>query len=208
MRLALAQLIHGCDELSAGGERSGQRQPPAEPDLERIVRVVSSAIEAQHGTSECLGFIYSGKWVVTAKHCVASGASVTVVTLTGREMPVVAQEPHPSVDVCMLRVQALGPFERAQIAPATESSFILGRLDREGGFSLRSGPGTPYRVLPDRVRIRSEVRPCRGDSGGPLLGGSGSIVGVLSRGSVTCDGRDEFVLLEPISQWLVELHDQ
>ncbi|MBK8939834.1 MAG: trypsin-like serine protease, partial [Polyangiaceae bacterium] len=50
--------------------------------------------------------------------------------------------------------------------------------------------------------VTSELRPCRGDSGGPLLTLDGMIVGVLSRGSMSCDGRDEFVLLAPIAEWI------
>jgi hypothetical protein len=194
--VALSLLAPGCREQVA------QRETDGATDAERIVRVVSSA-EPQRGSTECLGFIYSQEWVITAKHCVARASGAKVVTLSGVEALVIAQKLHPSADVCMLRVPALGSFEPARIAPAVEPALVVTKLDRELGMSLRHGPATPYRVLPDRIRLRSELRPCRGDSGGPLLGANGSIVGVLSRGSVTCDGRDEFVLLDPISDWVV-----
>lgn len=174
----------------------------------RTVRVLS---QGSRGLTECLGFVYETDWVVTAGHCVYEGDVVEIVDLSRRrasQRRTVVREfvRHPVLDVCLLNALELGSFPRIAIAPLGEGVLTVSALDRRRSVGvLRRGAAVPYYVSTQKVRARSGVRPCRGDSGGPLVARHSSLIGVLSRGSISCDGRDEYVLLHPISRWLEEV---
>lgn len=199
--LSIAVVIGGPAWWRAQGADAGLGRGVA---ASRIVRVMSHAGDA--GITECLGFLYSPDWVLTAAHCVRGGSLVEVVTLSAVRSDVTQVENHPAMDVSALRVRAFARFDAAAIAPprAHERTAVIvsGLERRESTVELRQRRGVPYHWTPEAVRVRSDARPCRGDSGGPLLTAEGAIVGVLSRGSISCDGRDEYVVLAPLAAWL------
>lgn len=59
-----------------------------------------------------------------------------------------------------------------------------------------------YKLAPEFLRVRGDGGLCNGDSGTPLLTAAHRLEGVLSRGAAACDGRDEFVRLRSITEWI------
>lgn len=204
MRISSGRLHGLAVALVFVGGGNGPGEPgnaESRPESERIVLVVSRSQGGRE--TECMGFVYSRDWVVTAKHCVVGASAVGVLRLSGEERRVEAWRSHPTTDVCLLHVPALGAVGSAKIgSPSKEQGLMVSKVVRSPVPALHQGAAIPHPATSDRIRVTSELRPCRGDSGGPLLTLDGMIVGVLSRGSMSCDGRDEFVLLAPIAEWI------
>jgi hypothetical protein len=146
---------------------------------------------------------------MTAKHCSSSSANTTVMVGFGMTLPVLSVDAHPVLDVALLRIAGGSPFVLAKLGnPVGGSHHVFVAQDRGwpdmpgSQLNLSEGTALDYEASPQWIRVAtvSFPKPCLGDSGGPLIGLEGEMDGTLSRGSVSCSGRDEYVI--PDLRWL------
>ena len=188
---------------SAAGAVSGSGESP----VDRIVSVLSQ--DATGRVTQCLGYTLSTDWIVTAKHCTSSSAArMTVLTGFGMTLPVLSLDAHPFLDLSLLRIEGGPRFALARLGNVVGGSHhVFGARNRawpDLATSLQDpfeGIALVYETSPRWIRVQtiSSRKPCLGDSGGPLIGPEGELDGTLSRGSVSCGGRDEYVI--PDSRW-------
>ncbi len=144
------------------------------------------------GGSTCSGtFVEPSGLVLTAYHCVASGAPVRVETRSGGRAFGRTVAADPTHDLALVEVPALGPA--APTLPLRADDPALG--DRlwaighpfaaaatgamEGTLRWSVTEGVVSAVGTTFVQTDAALNP--GNSGGPLLDGAGQIVGVVSR---------------------------
>lgn len=191
-------------------ERIVEVAPPP-PGIARDpeVRAAAQSVLKIRGENRCgrgvegTGFLYSATRMMTNAHVVAGVDSPRIVTDDGEvEAEVVYY--NPDIDIAVLEVPDLGrpalQFDRE--GQARTPGAVLG-YPQDGPYDvqgarirseqrLRSpdiyGEGT---VVRDVFAVRSLIRP--GNSGGPMVGDDGRVLGVVFAASVT-DGSTGYVL--------------
>lgn len=128
--------------------------------------------------------IYEGDNIATA-HEIARGAEVLV--------------PH-SQDLCDNDIAAIVLDQDVDIEPvAVGKNAVTGGMPvRAVGYGKKGDNGSAgMKLLRDHVKVLEVAKAefqvgestCQGDSGGPALDESGELVGVVSRGGPSCDGK-------------------
>jgi S1-C subfamily serine protease len=173
--------------------------PPADPALLRsaavaavrpsVLKVRSVALSCDRGI-EGSGVVYAPERVLTNAHVVAGASQVRVETSRG-PLPahVVVFDPGRDVAVLWVPGLALRPVRlSAAVATSGQDAIVLG-YPQDGPFDVRparirdreriSGRDIYGQVSLDRdiYTIRSVVR--AGNSGGPLIGTDGTILGLV-----------------------------
>lgn len=144
------------------------------------------------GGSSCSGtFVESSGLVLTAYHCVASGAPVRVETRGGQRAVGRTVAADPGHDLALVEVPALGPNApvlalRVDDPALGERLWSIGHPfaaaasgAMEGTLRWSVTEGVASAVGATFVQTDAALNP--GNSGGPLLDGAGRIVGVVSR---------------------------
>jgi Trypsin-like peptidase domain len=179
----------------------------------RVVRVLTRS----HGGREtkCLGYMIATEWVVTARHCTAETVSAVVLVDFGMTLPVISIDEHPTADAALLRVSGGVSLSMAKIGSVCKGGYTMFSpggaawplVNSSRGATL-AGPASVYESSSSWVRVQSAptLMPCRGDSGGPLVNSNGELVGILTRGSQACRGRDEYYI--PESAWISAMIDR
>jgi hypothetical protein len=173
----------------------------------RIVSVLSH--DATGRVTRCLGYTLATDWIVTAKHCSSTSPETTVLIRLGMTLPVLSVDAHPVLDLALLRIEGGPAFSFTRFGKVVGGSYhVFGVQDAgwpiEETSSRYPSEGTAlvYEMSRGWVRVQtgSYRKPCLGDSGGPLISLAGEFDGILSRGSLLCSGRDEYVI--PDQKWL------
>lgn len=183
---------------------SGVRPPVASTARSGAVRAASASVVKVLGEAPGCGrvlegsaFPVDGSRLVTNAHVVAGTDRVVVVTPDGRRLPATVVSFDPGTDVAVLRVRRHGlqPLTfAARPAVPGQPAAVLG-YPRNGPFaaepvrvrSRRTLVGEDVygqdRVAREVVAVRGRVQP--GNSGGPLVGNDGKVLGVVFAASLT-----------------------
>jgi S1-C subfamily serine protease len=139
------------------------------------------------------GLVYGSDFVLTADHVIEREDRIKVQTADGRTLTAQFAGRDPASDLALLRVAGLGQ-PAAQVAgdPARVGQLILavGRPAAGGpmaSLGIVSAAGGPLRTARGAMLeryIQTDATPYPGFSGGPLINGSGAILGILTTGLV------------------------
>jgi hypothetical protein len=171
----------------------------------------------------CTGLRVSETRVLTGAHCfrdLESGDGRIRVEGTDGEPDACANtftladvQSHPIRDVALVGASGLSVGDVAALSgvlPEAGSALVLagyGLTERLTTGELRAISATVVSADADRIVVQGiGGGACLGDSGGPLLLPGASVsVGVLWRGSATCEGRDEYVPTPTLADWLTAI---
>jgi hypothetical protein len=222
----------GCNDRRVGEEQCVARTQPgltrasAQPAiaLSENQRAAIAAIELQSGGLQCTGTLISDRWVLSAKHCALHASEplmlrTTVATGMVR-LPFVSAVAHPTLDVLLLEIPPTDALFAGHITPLDvlrDEVITPGDdLTLSGYGDTEAGTDGTLLFLEESVVEADETTitvdggahqgACYGDSGGPLLGvnahGAVGVVGVLHGGSSSCVGRDRYVRMRSLVEWI------
>jgi hypothetical protein len=165
--------------------------------------------------------------VLTAQHCVAGlpaaaaqisfGPSVEAARLRTAAIEI---HDHPALDLAVL-ILGVDPGEHLDVVPLRvgEAGLASGALVQLAGYGFDAGGSAGVRRFSVAEVAESDAAElivtshgyggaCNGDSGGPALwrgaDGEVTVVGVLSKGSVSCFGIERYLRTQPVSAWLAQ----
>nr|WP_221269784.1 S1C family serine protease [Deinococcus budaensis] len=155
------------------------------PAVVRVESLNPATREAGIGTGF---FISEDGQVLTAYHVVASGQLFQIRTLSGRTLRARVTAYDAGADVALLQVQGRGPFPVLNLAARPprvgETVLAIGNsggdfLQPRRGQLLRLGAEAGDPTFPQgTLEMTAPLAP--GDSGGPIIGGNGEVIGVVS----------------------------
>lgn len=188
-----------------------------------VVRLTSAS-----GAGSCSGTVVAASWVLTAAHCadLLTENDILYTTMHGCTLPlghVARKVHHPSLDLLLVELDepssAMAPRPIEPNVVPDEAQDLLHSFVELAGYGLTDSnvSGELRFLVAEVVGIDASAitvdgpersGACFGDSGGPLLqrcgGGAACVVGVLSRGSVTCGGMDSYIRVDAAREWLAE----
>jgi serine protease Do len=186
------------EQGTGAGQRAADRAiASADNDPDAAMRIIvrrllagpgSTADSGDGGSALGSGFIVGADGlIVTNRHVIASARTVRVRLSDSRELPAKLIGADAATDIALLKVQAkglpvlrLGSSEKASVGDAViaiGNPFGLGQTVTSGIISARG------RTLEDDPYIdflQTDAAINRGNSGGPLLSGDGTVLGVTS----------------------------
>jgi MYXO-CTERM domain-containing protein len=225
--LAGAALATVCAQASAARAAAAAGAEPDRSD-DAVVFVLSGSGAA------CTGTLVAPQIVMTAAHCVAddSGGAVFFGAGAGAFFDTIQIEDivaHPEFivgelagyDVAMIRLARDAPAEPIQLDLDPLPDDLVGSDVRAVGFGndaadaeagvRRSVALTIESEEPAHIALAAEGESlCRGDSGAPVLfdrGAGEAVVGVISRGLASCQGRTWAVRADAVRAFLTEVMD-
>lgn len=170
----------------------------------------------------CSGVRIGEHWVLSAKHC-SVDLPLLFQAKGGTLYEVVRTHEHPELDLALFQLaeQACGVPVSPPLPWLRDGSRVaLGQRLVLAGYGLTehgSQPGLRYVVENAVAQDERELTvrgssggtgACNGDSGGPLLvrdeDGRVAVFGVLSRGSIDCQGIDIYVRASAAAAWIDE----
>jgi S1-C subfamily serine protease len=132
-------------------------------------------------------FVSSDGLVLTAAHVVrGGGGSVKLRLRDGAEIDAVAARVDEVTDVALLRPARPVSGQQClsvpkQDVPTGAEVYVVGApADSKLAFSLTRGIVSGRRVLEGREQLQTDASVSPGNSGGPLIDGSGALVGVVT----------------------------
>ncbi|MED1954138.1 GH25 family lysozyme [Brevibacillus centrosporus] len=196
--------------------------PPSEKlDLAEIQKRTAAAsvlIEVGSGGKPGSGVLLAGGYILTAKHVGAGVKSVKVRTKSNGTFTATLVAEHPSVDLTLYRIDAIGlPSLPVSVTSVTSGQKLLAVVHADGFGTVKSGNV-------DRASITTSIPPApwkfdcsiaakHGDSGGPAANEFGQLAGIIVQetsinvkiGSVwdNVDGCDAVNVAHPVvADWL------
>jgi hypothetical protein len=188
---------------------------------------LAAIVQVTDGTDSgalCTGVFVTDGWLVTGAHCFQIESPVVVAQADDAlPLPVVERVAHPNLDVALFKVSASASASQLQPIPVAAIGEIALSIDSVvelAGYGLtEAGDIRELRFLAERIVEMDERHfvvdgfgangACLGDSGGPLLvrarSGAARVVGVLTTGATSCVGRDRYVRLDALAEWVSEV---
>jgi serine protease Do len=165
-----------------------RRSPPFSGELKanlEAVRKSVATVTSNRGSGS--GFVVSGDGkLLTAEHVVSGSRFVKITTSAGRECygeVVAASKPR---DLALISVDCEGlvalPLASQKVLVGGEVFLVGTPLTDKLQFSVTKGVVSGIRKIDELDYIQSDVTTLPGSSGGPLLDGSGNVIGVAVDG--------------------------
>lgn len=151
-------------------------------------RVMQGVVLLKTGGAQSSGFIVSSDgYVLTAAHCV-SGVNETPVTLkSGNQLIAKVVKIDKFQDVALLKLDGADyqylPLCLNQPTPVGDDVYVIGAPSgKEFAYSVTKGIISGYREEEGSKKksIQTDAAINRGNSGGPMLDGSGKVIGIVS----------------------------
>ena len=166
--------------------------PTALEDL--ITRVMPAVVTIQTQTSRGSGFFVTPDTVITNVHVVGTESTVTIRRPDGATTMARVQATSPAFDIAVLKV--LGVVSNQVILQlGTAASVRIGEEVIAIGTPLGFLQNTVSRGIVSGVRdvggarlVQTDAAVNPGNSGGPLLNRSGTVVGIIKSGYAGSDG--------------------
>lgn len=203
----------------------------------RAAHVVMVLKRSGAGAGFCSGVVVAPRTVLTAAHCVGGPADTRIFLRDGQGAPVMLEAArvarHPgyradavaararSVDLAVVNTRedlpaSLTPVSVAPGPEAVDAALAIGGY----GLAREGEPKTGGAYREAEVRLRAPLSglllwldgrgagACTGDSGGPVLNGAGTLVGIIAFAK-GANGRDcgaltQAVRVEPYRGWIEE----
>ena len=171
--------------IKEGGQLRG-------PITGNMTQVQNSVVTITFSTGHGSGVIISKDgYVLTAKHVVGNAKKAIVKTSDGKDLSATVVAIDQRFDAALLKtnepIPGFLPVAEAPIAVGAEVYAVGTPLSKDLAASVTKGVVSGYRTVDGVSQIQSDVSIMPGNSGGPLLDGSGNIVG-LSRSMVGLGG--------------------
>lgn len=188
------------DPLSSEGRALFQSLRPA------VVRVDTVNTLTRSGGLGTGFFISEGGDVLTAYHVVKAGQLFQITTLAGERFPARVVAFDEAADVALLRAGRGGPFPFLDLAarPPRVGEEVLA-IGNSGGDFLQPRRGTLLRLDAEAGRsdfpqgtLEMNAPLAQGDSGGPVIGEGGGVLGVVSYIRVSDDGQTRASYAVPV----------
>ena len=185
---------------------------------------IEGTVAGERSVRGCTAVRVSNTGILTAAHCFShldAGAGHVELSADGGPSPSSAcasgghfslrdVSVHPVADAAFVRVADLSIGETATLLsflPEPQAAVVLagyGLTESGTTGALRAIAARVISAGADQIVVQGDGGgACVGDSGGPLLlPGQGRSAGVLSGGSASCEGKDEYVPTASLAAWL------
>lgn len=184
--------------------------PSTEPLAKHITALRSAVVTVAGDSGSGSGFFVSQDGhVLTNRHVVGAARFVKVTLPTGRELVGEVLRSDTPRDIALIKTEpiAVQPMALRVGEPNVgEEVYALGSpLGDKFNTTLTRGILSGYRSMEDNRYLQSDVAILPGNSGGPLLDGQGSVVGVavMGLGAKGVAGMNFFI---PIADALAKLN--
>jgi putative serine protease PepD len=160
----------------------------AQPSLEEVIgRAMPAVVRVETANAFGSGFFVAPDTVLTNAHVVSGSVSVTIVRSGGARIPARVDATSPEIDVAILRISNPDPQQpiltmgSGAQARAGQEVVVLGSpLGLQN--TVTRGIVSAVRQLGAVTLVQTDAAVNPGNSGGPLLDGSGAVVGITTMG--------------------------
>jgi S1-C subfamily serine protease len=205
----VAPVVKASSGSSASGLKIKWGKPSTEPLTKNITTIRSAVVTivADKGTGSGFFISQDGNLISNA-HVVGTARFVKVKLPTGRELVGEVMRTDKARDVALVKTEpiAVQPVSLSNSEPNIgEEVYALGSpLGDKFNTTLTRGILSGYRTIESQRYLQSDVAILPGNSGGPLLDGKGSVVGVtvMGLGAKGLAGMNFFI---PIADALAKL---
>jgi len=213
-------IVTGCvlvaGNLCAGAFMFNQQEvPKSKADLVAIQNALVENLEAcrmatvsiRIGEGFGSGVIVSAEGLIlTAAHVTAEvNEEMTVILNDGSEHKALSMGLHSESDAAMMRIIDEGEYPYVEINK--DNDYRLGHwvfaLGHSGGFDLERGAVVRLGriVMENDSTLHTDCKVIGGDSGGPLFGMSGELIGIHSRVSASLEQNMHVPMREYLKHW-------
>ena len=176
-------------------------------EQESITKAKNSTVSIRTASGHGSGFaIGDGSLILTNSHVVGEAKNVTIVTSNGISINGLVDIVSKERDVALIKIEGirLHPMHiDTRIPESTTKVFAIGSpLTEELSGTVTSGIVSGMHLMDGYNWIQSDVAISPGNSGGPLLNGYGSVVGISTAGYQVGGSQVGLNLFIPINEAL------
>lgn len=164
-----------------------RRATGTQPIADNMTLLQSAVVTLFSGIGSGSGFYISGDgWLLTNQHVVGDAKFVKVKLANGRELVGEVMRSAAARDVALVKTEtvSLVPFDVAgSEGQAGDDVYVLGSpLGESLAYTVTRGVLSAAREVDKQRWLQSDARILPGSSGGPLVGKTGAVLGITSRG--------------------------